>query len=1404
MKNLFLVITVLVSTIVSSQTQSENYIKTTAYQKEVKEGEQDQVLESDKIVSVNYADGLGRAKQSIAVRAGGQGQSTNILNWTGDWTLGGGHTPLFNMNGQSSDNERIFGANPFGEQSLLWKCGNDTNRDADGGWNTDYIPVDKNVSYRYTVWVKRTGSQDGTTYHGTQNVNNLSGSANNNPYFWSGDMPNLNQWYLLVGVVHPHTYTGGNSGISGVYDSNGTKVRNGNDFKWRNNTTSARFRNYLYYAVDTNVKQYFWNPVLTQIDGTGAPINQLIIQSKPKDIITHYQYDELGRQPREYLPYASDQTQNGSIYTDPLTELNNFYNTAKYQNTTNPYSETIVEKSPLSRPLKQAAPGLDWIAKATGDDHTIKLDRRANTTTDGIVYFKVNFTNGNTEVPSLVKVSNYAKNELLVNITKDENWKSSDGDNHTTREYTDKSGRVILKRTYNAGVANDTYYVYDDFGNLTYVIPPKITVSNGVSTTELNELGYQYKYDHRNRLVEKKIPGKGWEYIVYNKLDQPVLTQDANQRAKSPKEWLFTKYDALGRVAYTGIIKNDQNRLTIQDSADNNTSYTQYETKQSSSSTIAGTPIYYTNNTIPGFIDKILTINYYDNYTFDRDGMNKPASVYGVSTSNNVKSLPTGSKVRVLGTNNWITTVTGYDTKGQAIWTGSRNDYLDTTDKVEMQLDFTGKPEIIKTTHTKGSNAAIVTIDIFTYDHMGRLVTQKQQINDFAEELIAHNVYDDLGQLESKKVGNAEQAPLQTVDYAYNVRGWLTDINDVDNIGDDLFTFKIHYDQVEGYYNVPKLYNGNISQTIWKTANDNVKRSYSYQYDDLNRITRANSLKGSTLMSGDAYSMWGIAYDKNGNIGRITRNGRPGGGSIKTIDELYYTYSNNQLLKVREAITSSYKNEGFKDGTNTNNDYIYDQNGNLTVDRNKGISSISYNHLNLPNTVAISNSEGTGNITYIYDATGAKQKKVVSGGSSLIVEYAGNHVYENGQLKFFNHPEGYIEPSGTDKYDYVYQYKDHLGNIRLSYSDKDKDGHIDILRNNTDVDGDGDNAREILQEKNYYPFGLQHKGYNDLIVSEHKYGFNGVEEENEIGLNLLSMDLRKYDSAIARWTGIDPVTHHSMSTYNAFDNNPVFWADPSGADAWTYVGNGQYKNNRTSETSDDWQRAVSETEGGGSSGPQDHIKINTQTKKAEIFADDNDYDTIETDGVVSYSPKGNTESRLRSEGYSIRHTEGVGMGAFDNAVLILSGDAVFAWIGRGISGLGWFAKASSKLDDVSGIVLQASERAAIIGGNASKWPWKRTTASIAELTAGGGNCLACARKIQEAIGGRVINIVDQYGAKYIGAMYNKAGKLISRDFQIHHAVRKGDMIFDRVTGPNGLHINDYKKLFEYGKYLNFN
>ena len=48
--------------------------------------------------------------------------------------------------------------------------------------------------------------------------------------------------------------------------------------------------------------------------------------------------------------------------------------------------------------------------------------------------------------------------------------------------------------------------------------------------TTLAELGYQYHYDHRNRLISKQLPGKGVEYIVYDALDRVVLTQDAKMR----------------------------------------------------------------------------------------------------------------------------------------------------------------------------------------------------------------------------------------------------------------------------------------------------------------------------------------------------------------------------------------------------------------------------------------------------------------------------------------------------------------------------------------------------------------------------------------------------------------------------------------------------------------------------------------------------------------------------------------------------------------------------------------------------------------------------------------------------------------------------------------------------------
>ncbi|GAA4276491.1 papain fold toxin domain-containing protein [Aquimarina mytili] len=162
-------------------------------------------------------------------------------------------------------------------------------------------------------------------------------------------------------------------------------------------------------------------------------------------------------------------------------------------------------------------------------------------------------------------------------------------------------------------------------------------------------------------------------------------------------------------------------------------------------------------------------------------------------------------------------------------------------------------------------------------------------------------------------------------------------------------------------------------------------------------------------------------------------------------------------------------------------------------------------------------------------------KKILNdSGTITTAEYAAAQ-YKNGVLEFIGQPEGYIEPSNAG-YQYVYQFTDHLGNIRLSYSDKDGNGTI-----TTD---------EIVEESNYYPFGLQQKGYNSTVNGRsHQYKYNNTELEEGLGLNWYEMPLRSYDPTIARWNRQDPVVHHGLSTYNAFDNNPIYYADPSGADS---------------------------------------------------------------------------------------------------------------------------------------------------------------------------------------------------------------------------------------------------------------
>jgi RHS repeat-associated protein len=285
---------------------------------------------------------------------------------------------------------------------------------------------------------------------------------------------------------------------------------------------------------------------------------------------------------------------------------------------------------------------------------------------------------------------------------------------------------------------------------------------------------------------------------------------------------------------------------------------------------------------------------------------------------------------------------------------------------------------------------------------------------------------------------------------------------------------------------------------------------------------------------------------------------RTGNYYTTEIDNLTYRYdSGNKLLNVADNGTtySNIKDQGFRDG-NANpltNEYGYDVNGNMTMDLNKGINYINYNHLNLPYYISVMSSfGGGGNMQYVYDATGVKQRKIVykwAGGVTTTTDYAGNYVYENNVLQFFNHAEGYVKYE-NGSFNYVYQYKDHLGNVRLSYNDKNSDGII--------VASSDPNVTEIVEESNYYPFGLEHKGYNNVTISNgnstaQKFGYQGQELEEELGKNTLAYQWRDYDPAIGRFNKIDrfALKYESNSPYSFTKNNPIRYREMKGDSIWT-------------------------------------------------------------------------------------------------------------------------------------------------------------------------------------------------------------------------------------------------------------
>ncbi len=923
-------------------------------------------------------------------------------------------------------------------------------------------------------------------------------------------------------------------------------------------------------------------------DGLGRPKQIVNVKASPlgRDVVTHIEYDQFGRQVRDYLPVPQSGTLNGAIVPNPLANATQptLYGSEKI------YAEKDLENSPLDRIRQQIQVGNAWSSKPVLFGYAVNTDtdvRKYSTTTT----FVENRTNSVLKVANDANALNgfYKANQLYKNSVKDE-------DGNETIEFKNGQGQVVLVRKVLSATENaDTYYIYNEYNQLAFVIPPtaslalkSLAVGAQVTTTVLEDLCYQYRYDGKNRLVEKKLPGKGWEHMVYDKADRLVFTQEIGMRPAA--KWLFTKYDQFGRPIMTGIVAGGT-RLEMQNMIGGNIIK---EVRTTSGFAKNGMTIYYTNDHFP-YLETVHSVNYYDAYP---PGSPVPTNVFNnkLLTDNptskfNTKGLPLASYVKNIEDDNWTRNFTWYDTKGRVV--GSRsNNHLGGFTILNHKLDFSGNILQTNTYHKRlASDTQRNIVEYFTYDAQNRLTMHRHKVDSNPVEILAQNKYNELSQLESKKVGGVvATSPLQQVDYKYNIRGWMTQINDPASLGTDLFGYKINYNQVEGLeipntdfsdQRVKAKYNGNIAEVSWKTLtedNEPLKR-YGYVYDSLNRLTAGFYQKTGNETAREYFEK--ADYDINGNITRLKRSeGALAGSTLATvIDDLKYDYTGNRLIKV----TDEQQNSTGYPNILIPYEITYDENGNMIRHRDKAIESIAYNFLNLPSKITGATGKNRKFYDYLYRADGTKVSKTYTRGAEIITtDYLDGFQYKStkpseggiGGDVIIEDPNEVAEmklriiPTAEGYYDvlnnlYIYNFTDHLGNVRLSYTDTNKDGVLQPRRYYvSECDGPSDPLNppncidywkpgEIVEVNNYYPFGLLHN-YTGTTQNAYQYKYNGKELQ-ETGM--YDYGARLYMPDIGRWGVVDPLAEQMRrhSSYNYAFNNPIRFIDPDGRQGTDWI-----------------------------------------------------------------------------------------------------------------------------------------------------------------------------------------------------------------------------------------------------------
>ncbi|HVD97385.1 MAG TPA: RHS repeat-associated core domain-containing protein [Cytophagaceae bacterium] len=727
---------------------------------------------------------------------------------------------------------------------------------------------------------------------------------------------------------------------------------------------------------------------------------------------------------------------------------------------------------------------------------------------------------------------------------------------------TNSSTSTTINISYYNKYGNYTYSYYDNAGRLLGQTAPNGVVRSSTANPSFTTTN---TYNTLNWLLSSLDPDRGRSYYVYQKDGSLRFSQDSLQRANN--RFSYITYDNSKRVVetgeYTSRASQTPNDLYFQDMKSN-----------------------YKGLSIPSGYSNVFTVLETNSTTICNGNCgtisdltyDTPSSLSGIATGytqRNVNGRVTQSANANLYT--WYS----YDEKGRLEWTVQQmqgttsntmgGDFSSTAaDRVKtMDYIYDASDNLVQTIYQK--NVSTERLDHFyLYDQMQRLQKVQTSISGGTATEQAEYQYYLHGPLKRTELGDT----LQGLDYVYTINGMLKAINhpyldssDVgkdsysgahSHFGKDVFGMMLEYydnDYIRGtkFQTTSNLtssgyknyFNGTIRSWTWNQSLSTMAQ-YAYKYDAKYQLTEANFGTHSTTTnqftaSGtNAYRVYGITYDKNGNLQTLRRNDQSGSTASKDYINYIYNTNKNSLQKTQNSVPSDTRN------------YTYDVIGRMTAATNSLSANPTYMNYDYSGKVTAVYKDAAKTqalATFLYDEKGYRIRKTQYNGSSPYNAVSHTYYVNDAQgtvLSVYSvtvgsaavQEEVYVYGKSrigmVNKYataEYEYEIKDHLGNVRAT------------IHKNTTL-----HTVEVLSYSDYYPHGGLLPGRSltpSMNPRNNCYQGEYTERDDETGL--INFDLRMYDADIARWMVPDPMGQY-FSPYMAMGNNPISSIDPTGGE----------------------------------------------------------------------------------------------------------------------------------------------------------------------------------------------------------------------------------------------------------------